>query len=72
MSQRLKYLREHNNLSQRDISNILGIKYQQYQRYEKEINKISLKYLIKLAEYYKTSTDYILGITDEKEPYHKI
>lgn len=72
MSQRLKELREHNNLSQRDMENILNIPYQQYQRYEKEINKIALKYLIKLAKYYNTSTDYILGITDEKEPYHKI
>lgn len=72
MSQRLKELREHNNLSQRDMEKILNIPFQQYQRYEKEINKIGLKYLIKLAEYYNTSTDYILGITDEKTPYHKI
>lgn len=72
MSQRLKNLREHNNLSQKDIADILNIKHQQYQRYEKEINQISLKYLIKLAEYYNTSTDYILGITNEKEPYKKI
>lgn len=72
MSQRLKELREHNNQSQADIGKYLNIPRQQYQRYEKEINKISLKYLIKLAKYYNTSTDYILGITDEKEPYHKI
>lgn len=72
MSQRLKNLREHNNLSQKDIADVLNIKHQQYQRYEKEINQISLKYLIKLAEYYNTSTDYILGITNEKEPYKKI
>ena len=72
MPQRLKELREHNNLTQRDIANILNLKQQQYQRYEKDINKIGLKYLIQLAEYYKTSTDYILGVTNEKEPYKKI
>lgn len=72
MPQRIKELREHNNLTQRDMEKILNIPYQQYQRYEKDINKIALKYLIELAKYYNTSTDYILGITDEKEPYHKI
>ena len=72
MSQRLKELREHNNLTQRDMEKILNIPFQQYQRYEKEINKIGLKYLIALAKYYNTSTDYILGITDEKTPYQKI
>ena len=72
MSQRLKELREHNNLSQRDISEILQIKYQQYQRYEKDIYPIKIEYLIKLAKYYNVSTDYILNITNEKEPYKKI
>lgn len=72
MSQRLKELREHNNISQNEIAKILNIKQQQYSRYEKDLNKISLKYLILLAKYYNTSTDYILGITNEKTPYHKI
>lgn len=72
MSLRLKELREHNNLSQRDIANVLKITYQQYQKYEYNKQEIMLKYLIQLAEYYNTSTDYILGITNEKEPYHKI
>lgn len=72
MSQRLKELREHNNLSQKEIADILKIKYQQYQKYEYAINEIGIKYLIKLAEYYNTSTDYILGITDEKTPYQKV
>lgn len=71
MSQRIKELREHNNLTQRDMEKILHIPYQQYQRYEKDINKIALKYLILLAKYYNTSTDYILGITNEKTPYQR-
>lgn len=72
MSQRLKELREHNNLSQYDIAKILNIKQEQYWRYEKGIRNIQLKYLILLAKYYNTSTDYILGITNEKTPYSKI
>ena len=74
MSQRLKELREHNNnkISQQKIADYLGIKKQQYFKYEKGINEIGIKYLIALAKYYNVSTDYILGLTDEKEPYHKI
>ncbi len=72
MSLRLKELREHNNLTQRDIANLLKITYQQYQKYEYNKQEIMLKYLIELAKYYNTSTDYILGITDEKKPYQKI
>lgn len=72
MPQRIKELREHNNYTQRQIAEILKIKYQQYQRYEKNIFPLKIEYLIQLAKIYNTSTDYILGITDEKEPYHKI
>lgn len=72
MSQRLKDLREHNNLSQSDIAKILNIKQQQYFKYEKGINEISIKYLIELSKYYNTSIDYILGMTNEKKPYKKL
>ena len=72
MTQNLKEIRVHNNLSQRDIAKILNIPYQQYQKYEYGKFPLKIEYLIKLAQYYNTSTDYILGLTDEKEPYHKI
>lgn len=72
MALRLKTLREHNNLSQYDIAKVLNMTQEQYWRYEKEIRPIQLKYLIELAKYYNTSTDYILGLTDEKKPYQKI
>lgn len=72
MSLKLKELREHNNKSQYDIAKILNMKQEQYWRYEKEIRPIRIEYLIKLANYYNTSTDYILGITEEKTPYRKI
>lgn len=72
MSLKLKELREHNNKSQSEIAEVLNIKQQQYFRYEKEIRKIQIDYLIQLAKYYNTSTDYILGITEEKTPYRKI
>lgn len=60
MKTRLKELRKNSNLSQVDISNILGLKQQQYSRYEIGLRDMPLDKLIKLADYYNTSIDYIL------------
>jgi len=69
---RLKEIREENKLLQKDIANMLEISQQFYSRYEKEEVKVPIKLYIKLAEYYNTSIDYLVGITDEKKPYPKI
>ena len=61
---RLKDLREDNDLTQTEIADFLGIKQTVYSRYERGFQNIPLEYLIKLAEKYKVSTDYILGLTD--------
>lgn len=66
---RLKDLREDKDLFQKDIAKILNVTQQQYSRCETEENQLSYDGLIKLALFYKTSIDYILGITDIKEPY---
>ena len=60
MKTRLKELRKQNNLSQNTISSILGLKQQQYSRYEIGLRDVPLDKLIKLADYYGTSIDYIL------------
>lgn len=60
MKTRLKELRKQNNLSQNTISSILGLKQQQYSRYEIGLRDMPLDKLIKLADYYGTSIDYIL------------
>ena len=65
--QRLKDLREDNDLRQTDVAEILGIKQTVYSRYERGFQNIPLEYLIKLADYYKVSTDYIFGRTNNKE-----
>jgi len=62
--QRLKDLREDNDLEQKDIANVLGISINQYGRYERGENDIRFEHIIKLAEYYKVSIDYIAGITN--------
>lgn len=66
---RIRDLREDNNKSQKEIANILGIQQNSYSQIENGINNLQIDHLIKLAEIYCTSTDYILGITDEIRPY---
>lgn len=67
--ERLKELREDNDLKQINISNLLNMKQPQYARYEVGRRDLPLDVLIELAKFYHTSTDYILGLTDEKKPY---
>lgn len=62
-------LRENNNLYQKDVAKILNISQAQYSRIESGINQLSYDGLMKLAIFYKTSVDYILGLTNVKEPY---
>lgn len=66
---RLKDLREDKDLFQKDIAKILNITQAQYSRIEAEEYQLSYDGLIKLALFYNTSTDYILGLTNKKEPY---
>lgn len=66
---RLKDLREDNDLYQKQIADIIGVSQQYYSEYEKGNRPIPLEKIIKLANYYNVSLDYIVGITDEKKPY---
>ena len=63
---RLKELREDADLSQKTIAEYLCIKQNTYSQYETGQRQIPIDSLIKLAKYYKVSTDYILGLTDKK------
>lgn len=56
---RLRSLREDSDLSQKDIANILGIQQTVYSRYERGYQNIPLEHLVKLADYYEVSLDYI-------------
>ena len=66
---RLRDLREDHDLSQTQIAEILGMKQPQYCRYERGLRDIPTDVLIRLAKYYHTSTDYILGLTNNPTPY---
>ena len=62
--QRLRDLREDHDLVQKEIADILGIDQRVYSNYETGKRELPTHHLIKLAEYYNTSTDYILGLTN--------
>lgn len=66
---RLRDLREGNDMSQAEMAKLLGCSQQTYSRYESHITEIPLESLIFLADYYDTSVDYLLGITNHNEPY---
>lgn len=68
---RLKDLREDKDLTQNDVAKILNTTQQQYSKYEIGIRLIPIDKLNKLADFYKTSTDYILGRTNIRKPYEK-
>ena len=68
---RVKELREDNDKKQIEIAQLLGIQQNSYSQIENEKNTIQVEHLIKLASFYNTSTDYILGLTDEIKPYPK-
>ncbi|MDD6612834.1 helix-turn-helix domain-containing protein [Butyricicoccus sp.] len=67
--QRLRDLREDSDLRQQDIAELLQITQTVYSRYERGFQTIPVLHLLKLADFYHTSTDYILGRTNERKPY---
>ena len=66
---RLKDLREDRDLLQKDIAKILNMSQTGYSKYEVGTNDIPTEILKKLADYYNTSIDYLLCLTDERKPY---
>lgn len=67
--ERIRNLREDNDLLQKDIAEFLNCTQVCYSRYELGMRDIPTDVLIKLAGYYGTSTDYLLGLTDETKSY---
>lgn len=69
MKLRFRELREDSDLSQAAMAKILNCSQQTYSRYEAHITEMPLESLVRLAEYYDTSVDYLLGLTDERAKY---
>ena len=66
---RLRELREDNDLTQKALAEYLHIRQNTYSQYETGARRLPLDALISLATYFATSTDYLLGLTDERMPY---
>ena len=71
MKLRIRDLREDRDLTQTEVAKILGCTQQTYSRYETGEITIDIYNLIKLAHFYNTSVDYILGLTDNPKPYKR-
>lgn len=71
MYTRIRNLREDKDLTQKQVGELLNMSQTGYNQYEIGKNDIPTRVLIKLADFYNTSVDYILGLTDELEPYPK-
>ena len=69
---RLKEIREDRDYKQSDIAKVLGTTQQQYSKYELGIQLISVERLVKLAKFYNTSVDYLIGLTNERRAYSRI
>ena len=69
MANRLRDLRTDKDLNQTAIAKMLNMSQTGYSKYETGENDIPTRVLIKLADFYGTSIDYILGQTDKKERY---
>ena len=65
--QRLRDMRNDFDLSQQQIADVLGIQQTVYSRYERGFQTIPLAHLIKLADYYNVSLDFLAGRTNKME-----
>lgn len=66
---RIRDLIEDNNLKQEEVAKYLHVKQNTYSQYENEQRQLPLSCLIALSKFYNTTTDYILGLTDKRDPY---
>ncbi len=67
----IRNLRIDNNYTQTQIAEILHVKQNTYSQYEIGTLNYPIEILIKLSDFYRTSVDYLLGLTDEKRPYSR-
>lgn len=69
--ERLRNLREDKDLTQAFVGKILNVHQRTYSRYENDERSIPVEALSRLADFYETSVDYIIGRTDVRKPYPK-
>jgi len=69
--ERIRNLRIDADLTQEKVAQMLDIKQNTYSQYEIGVSRYPLEALIKLATFYNTSIDYLVGLTDNPTPYER-
>lgn len=69
MKLRIRDMREDCDLTQRQVAEYLMCDQSLYSKYERGEREVPLGMMIKLAQFYKTSVDYLLGLTESRDPY---
>ena len=65
---RIRDLRNDRGLTQKQVAKLLNVSQNTYSQYEIGISRFPLDAVVKLAEYYNVSIDYLVGLTDETVP----
>lgn len=68
MQLRLRDMREDRDLSQKQIAEFLMCDQSLYSKYERGVRLVPLEVVVKLAQYYHTSVDYLVGLTNNPSP----
>jgi len=69
MRLKIRDVREDHDLTQQQIAEYLMCDQSLYSKYERGERDVPLNIMIKLAQFYKTSIDYLVGLTENKQPY---
>ena len=69
--ERIRNLRIDHGLTQREVADYLQVRQNTYSQYEIGVLNYPLEIVIRLAEFYGTSVDYLVGLTDEQAPYRR-
>ena len=69
--ERIRNIREDRDIRQRQVAEYLNVSQNTYSQYENGVISLSAETAVKLAEFYGTSVDYLLGLTDEKKAYKR-
>ena len=67
-TERLQWIRDCKNITQKELAEYLGIKQQQYARYEKGVNVMPVTYLGPICKFLDISADYLLGLINDQIP----
>ena len=64
----MRDLRIDHDKTQKQIAEVLGTSQTMYARYERGANELPIRHLLILCDYYGVTADYLLGLSEEKEP----